>query len=108
LRRARLLEVTVVAHARAGGNTQYRLGPFPDTNLASPKYKSKGASTLLLLVWLAMLASNVDDMTSHETSNIKTVANKLKYDYSLYTLRVNLRILTRATEVVWTEICEHK
>jgi hypothetical protein len=35
----------------------------------------KGASTLpvlvLVLVRLAMLASNVDDMTSHETSNIK-------------------------------------
>jgi hypothetical protein len=48
---------------------------------------SKDASTLLVLVlvWLAMLASNVDDMTSHETSNIKTIANKLKYDYSLYT-----------------------
>jgi hypothetical protein len=29
---------------------------------------SKGASTLLVLVRLAMLASNVDDMTSHETS----------------------------------------
>ena len=60
----------------------------------------KGASTLLVLMWLAMLASNVDDMTSHETSkflifNLKTIANKLKYDYSLYTLRVNIRILTR-------------
>jgi hypothetical protein len=33
--------------------------------------RSKGASTLLVfvLVCLAMLASNVDDMTSHETSN---------------------------------------
>jgi hypothetical protein len=42
-----------------------------------------------------MLASNVDDMTSHETINIKTIANKVKYEYSLYTLRVNIRILTR-------------
>jgi hypothetical protein len=55
-----------------------------------------------------MLAINVDDMTSHETSNIKILANKLKYDYSLYTLRLNIRILTRATEVVWTKIYEHK
>jgi hypothetical protein len=59
----------------------------------------KDASTLLelVLMWLAMLASNVDDMTSHETSkfkifNLKTMANKLKYDYSLYTPRVNIRI----------------
>jgi hypothetical protein len=57
--------------------------------------QSKGASTLLMLVWLSMLASNLDDMTSHETSNLKTIASKLKYDYSLYTLRVNIRILTR-------------
>jgi hypothetical protein len=40
---------------------------------------SKGASTLLVLVRLAMLASNVDDTTSHETSkfkifNLKTTA----------------------------------
>ena len=53
-----------------------------------------------ITLWLAMLASNVDAVTSHETRkfkifNLKTIANKLKYDYSLYTLRVNIRILTR-------------
>jgi hypothetical protein len=59
-----------------------------------------------------MLASNVDDMTSHETSkflifNLKTIANKLKYDYSLYTLRVNIRILTcRSLASNWSSVDE--
>jgi hypothetical protein len=88
---------------------------------------SKGPSTLLVLVWLAMLASNVYDDEPWSA------------DYSLYILRVNIRILRRrslasnwssvgedlraqvkarrvsqrarawrATEVVWTKIYEHK
>jgi hypothetical protein len=45
-----------------------------------------------------MLANNVDDMTSHETSkfkifNLKTIANKLKYDYSLYALKVKSKAI---------------
>jgi hypothetical protein len=66
-----------------------------------------------------MLASNVDDITSHETSNTRRTSHwfvrlrlllehergswraarvmwtRTSLDYSLYTLRVNIRILTR-------------
>jgi hypothetical protein len=47
------------------------LEEFEHNNMYAYKAgKSKGSSTLLVLVlvWLAMLASNVEDMTSHETS----------------------------------------
>jgi hypothetical protein len=62
--------------------------------------KSKGPSTLLVLVWLAMLASNVDGMTSHETSNTRRTSH---WFVTLRLLSVHQRGSRQAARVMWTK-----
>jgi hypothetical protein len=61
----------------------------------------KGPSTLLVLVfvWLAMLASNVDGITSHETSNTRRTSH---WFVRLRLLSVHQRGSRQAARVMWT------
>jgi hypothetical protein len=61
--------------------------------------RSKGPSTLLVLVCLNMLASNVDDMTSHETSNTRRTSH---WFVRLRLLSVHQRGSRHAARVMWT------